>query len=245
MGQNQWHVVKSKFTLSVLGLRWPGCYCRFYSQGTPRGRHSPRPNAWSTKESWWGRPASSSRTSPSCPSSCSLAPTPAPCVWRSSRPAPSSPPLWADPSQQLGALMFEPWLRDACLFSSTQVRKLISDFAIILAILIFCGVDVLVGVETPKLIVPSEFKVRFSTRERINVLLTDASVSLDPSQRVRRGAGLCPPSEETPGGFTWPRLFPPCWSPSWYSWISRSQLWLSTGRSTSWRSGICFLFFFK
>uniref|UniRef100_H3DD19 Anion exchange protein n=1 Tax=Tetraodon nigroviridis TaxID=99883 RepID=H3DD19_TETNG len=43
-------------------------------------------------------------------------------------------------------------------FFPTTVRKLISDFAIILAILIFCGVDVLVGVETPKLIVPSEFK---------------------------------------------------------------------------------------
>lgn len=40
----------------------------------------------------------------------------------------------------------------------TTVRKLISDFAIILAILIFCGVDVLVGVDTPKLMVPSEFK---------------------------------------------------------------------------------------
>nr|XP_020441441.1 electrogenic sodium bicarbonate cotransporter 1-like isoform X4 [Monopterus albus] len=40
----------------------------------------------------------------------------------------------------------------------TTVRKLISDFAIILAIFIFCGVDMLVGVETPKLIVPSEFK---------------------------------------------------------------------------------------
>ncbi|KAM8885314.1 electrogenic sodium bicarbonate cotransporter 1-like isoform 4-T4 [Spinachia spinachia] len=43
-------------------------------------------------------------------------------------------------------------------FFPTSVRKLISDFAIILAILIFCGVDMLVGVETPKLIVPSEFK---------------------------------------------------------------------------------------
>ncbi|NP_001030156.1 solute carrier family 4 member 4a [Danio rerio] len=43
-------------------------------------------------------------------------------------------------------------------FFLTTVRKLISDFAIILAILIFCGVDALVGVETPKLIVPSEFK---------------------------------------------------------------------------------------
>lgn len=40
-------------------------------------------------------PATLSQTSPSCPSSCSLAPTPAPWGWRSSRPAPSSPPLWA------------------------------------------------------------------------------------------------------------------------------------------------------
>lgn len=40
-----------------------------------------------------------------------------------------------------------------------QARKLISDFAIILSILIFCGIDALVGVDTPKLIVPSEFKV--------------------------------------------------------------------------------------
>lgn len=44
-------------------------------------------------------------------------------------------------------------------FIYQQVRKLISDFAIILAILIFCGIDALVGVDTPKLEVPSEFKV--------------------------------------------------------------------------------------
>ncbi|XP_056290386.1 electrogenic sodium bicarbonate cotransporter 1-like [Pseudoliparis swirei] len=43
-------------------------------------------------------------------------------------------------------------------FFPTTVRKLLSDFAIILAILIFCGVDAFVGVDTPKLIVPSEFK---------------------------------------------------------------------------------------
>ncbi|XP_068577165.1 solute carrier family 4 member 4a isoform X2 [Cebidichthys violaceus] len=43
-------------------------------------------------------------------------------------------------------------------FFPTTVRKLVSDFAIILAIFIFVGVDMLVGVETPKLIVPSEFK---------------------------------------------------------------------------------------
>uniref|UniRef100_A0A8C3TE41 Anion exchange protein n=1 Tax=Chelydra serpentina TaxID=8475 RepID=A0A8C3TE41_CHESE len=40
----------------------------------------------------------------------------------------------------------------------TTARKLISDFAIILSILVFCGIDALVGVDTPKLIVPSEFK---------------------------------------------------------------------------------------
>ncbi|KAM3937405.1 electrogenic sodium bicarbonate cotransporter 1 isoform 4-T4 [Leptodactylus fuscus] len=40
----------------------------------------------------------------------------------------------------------------------TTARKLISDFAIILSILAFCGIDALVGVDTPKLIVPSEFK---------------------------------------------------------------------------------------
>lgn len=45
-----------------------------------------------------------------------------------------------------------------------QVRKLISDFAIILTILVFCGVDALVGVNTPKLIVPSEFKVPFNKK---------------------------------------------------------------------------------
>ncbi|KAM6930823.1 solute carrier family 4 member 4a isoform 3-T3 [Xenentodon cancila] len=49
-------------------------------------------------------------------------------------------------------------------FFPTTVRKLISDFAIILAILIFCGVDVLVGVDTPKLIVPTEFKPTSSKR---------------------------------------------------------------------------------
>ncbi|XP_037121031.1 electrogenic sodium bicarbonate cotransporter 1-like isoform X3 [Syngnathus acus] len=43
-------------------------------------------------------------------------------------------------------------------FFPTKVRKLISDFAIIIAILLFCGVDALVGVDTPKLIVPSQFK---------------------------------------------------------------------------------------
>ncbi|NWS76008.1 S4A4 protein, partial [Crotophaga sulcirostris] len=40
----------------------------------------------------------------------------------------------------------------------TGVRKLVSDFAIILAILASCSVDAALGLETPKLLVPSELK---------------------------------------------------------------------------------------
>lgn len=40
-----------------------------------------------------------------------------------------------------------------------QVRKVVSDFAIILAILASCAVDAVLGLETPKLLVPSELKV--------------------------------------------------------------------------------------
>ncbi|PKU40468.1 anion exchange protein 4 [Limosa lapponica baueri] len=38
------------------------------------------------------------------------------------------------------------------------VRKLVSDFAIILAILVSCAIDATLGLETPKLLVPSELK---------------------------------------------------------------------------------------
>ncbi|KAK4814754.1 hypothetical protein QYF61_026731 [Mycteria americana] len=38
------------------------------------------------------------------------------------------------------------------------VRKLVSDFAVILAILASCAVDISLGLETPKLLVPSELK---------------------------------------------------------------------------------------
>uniref|UniRef100_A0A8C9EYE7 Anion exchange protein n=1 Tax=Pavo cristatus TaxID=9049 RepID=A0A8C9EYE7_PAVCR len=39
-----------------------------------------------------------------------------------------------------------------------SLRKLVSDFSIILAILIFCAIDATLGLETPKLLVPSELK---------------------------------------------------------------------------------------
>ncbi|NXR02169.1 S4A4 protein, partial [Sagittarius serpentarius] len=47
--------------------------------------------------------------------------------------------------------------RNSCYFPA-GVRKLVSDFAIILAILTSCAVDAALGLETPKLLVPSELK---------------------------------------------------------------------------------------
>ncbi|KAK9522285.1 hypothetical protein VZT92_018760 [Zoarces viviparus] len=40
----------------------------------------------------------------------------------------------------------------------TKLRKLISDFSIFMAIMTFVGLDMLLGLKTPKLIVPTEFK---------------------------------------------------------------------------------------
>lgn len=41
-----------------------------------------------------------------------------------------------------------------------QVRKVFSDFSSVLAILLGCSLDAFLGLATPKLLVPTEFKVR-------------------------------------------------------------------------------------
>ncbi|KAG9490888.1 hypothetical protein GDO78_006299 [Eleutherodactylus coqui] len=43
-------------------------------------------------------------------------------------------------------------------YLSTSIRKLTGDFSVILTIVIFCAVDIMCGLETPKLVVPNEFK---------------------------------------------------------------------------------------
>ncbi|XP_073429798.1 anion exchange protein 4 isoform X1 [Dendrobates tinctorius] len=43
-------------------------------------------------------------------------------------------------------------------YLSTSIRKLTGDFSVILTIVVFCTVDVMCGLETPKLVVPNEFK---------------------------------------------------------------------------------------
>lgn len=48
-----------------------------------------------------------------------------------------------------------------------QVRKVLGDFSSVLAMLLGCGLDSFLGLATPKLTVPSEFKVRAgSIRQR-------------------------------------------------------------------------------
>lgn len=46
-----------------------------------------------------------------------------------------------------------------------QVRKVLSDFSSVLAILLGCGLDAFLGLDTPKLLVPTEFKVRAGQNE--------------------------------------------------------------------------------
>ncbi|KAE8614406.1 hypothetical protein XENTR_v10008149 [Xenopus tropicalis] len=43
-------------------------------------------------------------------------------------------------------------------YLSASIRKLAGDFSVILTILVFCAIDASFGLETPKLIVPTEFK---------------------------------------------------------------------------------------
>ena len=44
-------------------------------------------------------------------------------------------------------------------FAPSQIRQRIGDFGVLLAILIMVGIDIAVGINTPNLIVPDQFKV--------------------------------------------------------------------------------------
>lgn len=44
--------------------------------------------------------------------------------------------------------------------ANLQVRQTLSDFAVLIAIVVAVGTDVAIGIPTPKLMVPEEFKVR-------------------------------------------------------------------------------------
>lgn len=46
-------------------------------------------------------------------------------------------------------------------FFPTKIRQVVSDFAVVIAIAAMTGIDYFIGINTPKLFVPSEFKVNF------------------------------------------------------------------------------------
>lgn len=56
-------------------------------------------------------------------------------------------------------------VRTSRFFPST-VRKVLSDFSSVLAILLGCSLDAFLGLATPKLMVPREFKVRTGEKGR-------------------------------------------------------------------------------
>lgn len=51
-------------------------------------------------------------------------------------------------------------MRNSCYFPS-KVRVFFSDFAVMISIVVFTIIDLLVGINTPKLNVPSTFRVSF------------------------------------------------------------------------------------
>lgn len=138
-------------------------------------------------------------------------------------------------------------------FVSIKLRKLISDFSIFMSIMTFVGLDMLIGLKTPKLIVPTEFKVRVNEAQLACSgkwnwswfflwLFNKASFSQrcigyfvfkSCSPRALTGVGLWCHSEKIRGGFTWqaPSLLSSLLSSS--SWISRSVLSSSTARKIS------------
>lgn len=54
-------------------------------------------------------------------------------------------------------------MRNSCYFPSS-VRQLLSDFAVMIAIASMTFVDIFVGVNTPKLNVPSTFRVSWNEK---------------------------------------------------------------------------------
>ncbi|KAK1806261.1 hypothetical protein P4O66_000143 [Electrophorus voltai] len=87
----------------------------------------------------------------------------------------------------------------------TKVRKLISDFSIFMSIVTFVGLDMAMGLKTPKLIVPTEFKLLLRTfllwlSTRKSVICRIALCS----RPVQTEAGSSCPSGRTRGGCPWP-----------------------------------------
>lgn len=110
-------------------------------------------------------------------------------------------------------------------FFPTKIRQVVSDFSVVIAIASMTLADNWIRINTPKLFVPSEFKVfpfwiLFSTKWILYSL------------PVMTEAGWCPGStRRIPcGWFHW-QCFPQCSPPFWSLWINRLRPSLLTGKS--------------
>lgn len=59
-----------------------------------------------------------------------------------------------------------------CKCFNLQVRQLLNDFAVLISIIVMVGIDMAIGIETPKLEVPTEFKVRIMAVSALQKLYT-------------------------------------------------------------------------
>lgn len=143
-----------------------------------------RKSAWDSAVPWWANPANTSLIWPCCLSSCSSALTPWPSRSRSSSPAVTSPPRLGHcvehfhmyfPCMSTPASVFSgsdrmetvfSYPNPYCIYLSlpqllffSKCRALIADFSIIISILVFCALDFVLSLDTPKLHVPTQIKV--------------------------------------------------------------------------------------
>lgn len=112
------------------------CSSSLHSRWTPPGRPWPSRIAWSTAVSWWVRPAASCLTSPWCPLSCSLGPTPAPWRWSSSRQAASFPPQWVTAPDNRSLFIFYFSLLSSLPYQDLKLLSLFEEWNTWLHILI-------------------------------------------------------------------------------------------------------------
>lgn len=56
-------------------------------------------------------------------------------------------------------------------YGPSKLRQLLSDFSVLIAIAVFVGIDYLLGISTPKLEVPTEFKVKIEMEKQYGTLI--------------------------------------------------------------------------
>lgn len=109
---------------------------------------------------------------------------------------------------------------------SKQIRNLIKNFNVVISILAISLFDYLMGLDTIKLNVPSEFHVIFlqfflkSTRNSLKSKFWIYSQQF----RTEDGSSIRWNETKTKYGWYFSRLCRPCFCLFWYSWISISQL---------------------